>query len=94
MSTTDGDPTTSTPAPLSLRVFDVHVEYELFEERRAALRQRFAIRTGSGRKVVHAVKGVSFDVREGESVGILWLERIGKVDAALGDRRADRSGLR
>ena len=66
------------PSPLSMRVVDVHVEYELFDERRAALRQRFATRTGTGRTVIHAVKGVSFDVREGEAVGILGSNGSGK----------------
>ena len=33
-----------TNSRLSIRVRDVHIEYELFAERRAALRQRFARR--------------------------------------------------
>ncbi|MGB3734485.1 MAG: ATP-binding cassette domain-containing protein [Ilumatobacter sp.] len=71
-------PETAGRSSLSLRITDVHIEYELFAERRAALRQRFSTRTGTGRSVVHAVKGVSFDVREGESVGIIGSNGSGK----------------
>ena len=68
----------ATTAPLAIRVRDVHVEYEVFEERRAALRHRIATRSGSGRRAIHAVKGVSFDVREGEAVGIIGSNGSGK----------------
>ena len=64
--------------PLAIKVCDVHVEYEIFEERRAAIRQRIATRTGSGRHVIHAVKGVSFEVREGDAVGIVGSNGSGK----------------
>jgi teichoic acid transport system ATP-binding protein len=65
-------------APLSISVRDVHIEYELVAERRAALRARFARSADTTRRVIHAVKGVSFDVREGEAVGIIGSNGSGK----------------
>ncbi len=64
--------------PLSLRVSDVHIDYEVFGDRRAGLRSRFADRNASGRSLVHAVRGVSFDVTEGESVGVMGSNGSGK----------------
>jgi teichoic acid transport system ATP-binding protein len=65
-------------APLTIRVRDVHVDYEVYEDRRAALRQRLVTRQGTGRSLVHALKGVSFDVAEGEAVGIVGSNGSGK----------------
>lgn len=65
-------------APLALTVEDVHVDYEVYEDRRAALRDRFVARRGSGRSIVRAVQGVSFEVRSGESVGLLGSNGSGK----------------
>ena len=69
--------------PLSIRVRDLHVEYEVFTERRAGLRQRIVTGKGSGRRVVHALKGVSFDVRKGDSVGVIGSNGSGKSTALL-----------
>ncbi len=63
---------------LSIRVRDLHVEYEIFSQRRAALRQRFVQREGSGRSVVHALKGVGFDVRRGDAIGVIGSNGSGK----------------
>lgn len=63
---------------LSVRVRDLHVEYEVFSERRAALRQRLVTGKGSGRRVIHALKGVSFDARRGDSIGVIGSNGSGK----------------
>jgi teichoic acid transport system ATP-binding protein len=61
-----------------MRVRDVHVDYEIYEDRRAAIRQRLVTRQGTGRSLVHALKGVSFDVAEGEAVGVIGSNGSGK----------------
>lgn len=80
--------------PLAIRARDVHVEYEIFEERRAALRQRIVTRSGAGRSIIHAVKGVSFDVHEGDSIGIVGSNGSGKSTllAAIAGLLPIRSG--
>lgn len=65
-------------APLSVRVRDLHIDYELYADRRAGLRNRFVDRGAAGRSVVQAVRGVSLDVHEGEAVGIVGYNGSGK----------------
>jgi teichoic acid transport system ATP-binding protein len=70
---------TSVSHKLSIRVRDLYLDYEIFEDRRAALRKRLVEHTGTGRSVVSALKGVTFDVYDGESVGIIGSNGSGKT---------------
>ena len=63
---------------LTVRVRKLRVDYEIFEHRRAALRQRLVTGKGSGRSLVHALKGVSFDAYEGDAIGVIGSNGSGK----------------
>lgn len=65
-------------AMLSISVRDLHLDYEISEDRRQALRERLVEHKGTGRRVVRALKGLSFDVTAGESVGVIGSNGSGK----------------
>jgi teichoic acid transport system ATP-binding protein len=67
-----------TERKLTIRVRDLRVDYEVFEHRRAALRQRLVTRKGPGRSLVHAIRGVSFDASEGDAIGVIGSNGSGK----------------
>lgn len=64
--------------PFAIKARNLDVDFEVFSDRRASLKSRFIERGAIGRSTVSALRDVSFDVREGETVGVVGLNGSGK----------------
>ena len=65
--------------PLAIRARDIHVDFEVYTDRRAGLKSRLVNRRdATGKTVVRAIQGIDLDIYEGDTVGVVGLNGSGK----------------
>ena len=63
--------------PHVVEIDDVHVVYRVYEDRQLGLRDRIATKQLRRKyREVHAVRGVSFVIREGDALGIIRTQEL------------------
>lgn len=70
--------TSRTEAPVVIRVSDLNKIYKLYDKPSDRLKESLGLSRGKKHKEHYALKNVSFDVRRGESVGIIGTNGSGK----------------
>lgn len=74
-----GEPASSQDlSKVNVAVRDVHVKYELVSDRGMGLRQRLVTGAGPLRRDVHAVRGISLDVHDGDAIAVIGSNGSGK----------------
>lgn len=75
----DPNGSNSEDSPTVVEILDVHITYRVYEDSQLGLRERVATRRLRRKyREVHAVKGASFTLRQGDALGIIGSNGSGK----------------